>query len=115
MPVSEEYREFVLGQLDTLGPIRARNMFGGVGLYYEGLFFAIIADNTLYFKVDDSNREDFEAESMEPFKPFEEKPYTMNYYEIPIEILEDMDDLNQWALKSLEVARKKRSVKKSKL
>ena len=43
MPVSDEYREFILGQLDSGGPIRAKNMFVGVGLYCEGLFFAIIA------------------------------------------------------------------------
>lgn len=64
MAVSAAYRDYVLEQLAGLGPIRARKMFGGVGIYLHGLFFALIADEVLYFKVDDSNRPDYEAAGM---------------------------------------------------
>jgi len=47
-------------------------MFGGVGIYAGQLFFALIADDTLYFKVDDSNRSDFERLAMRPFQPYGE-------------------------------------------
>ncbi len=52
MPVSEGYREYVMGRLERVGQVTARNMFGGVGIYFEGLFCALIAENVLYFKGD---------------------------------------------------------------
>jgi len=61
MAVSASFRTFILDQLSrVVSKIRARAMFGGVGIYAGDLFFALIADDTLYFKVDDSNRPDFE-------------------------------------------------------
>ncbi len=63
-------------------------MFGGTGRYLQGVFFALIASDMLYFKVDDSNRPDYEAAGMGPFKPFADRPaYTMQYYEVPIVLL----------------------------
>ena len=62
MPVSLSFRTFIVDQLSRIAPrVRARSMFGGVGIYSGDLFFALIADDALYFKVDDSNRGDFEA------------------------------------------------------
>jgi DNA transformation protein len=79
-------------------------MFGGLGLYFDGLFFALAADNVLYFKVDETNRDDYEKFGMEPFRPFEGKNATMNYYEVPPDILEDDAELKRWAEKAFEVA-----------
>jgi DNA transformation protein and related proteins len=70
MPVTPEYREFVLEQLGRVAPVTSRAMFGGVGVYSGGLFFALMAGDTLYLKVDDSNRADFEAAGTGPFRPF---------------------------------------------
>jgi len=64
MAVSVGYRAFVMEQLEHAAPVAHRRMFGGVGLYSEGLFFGLMADDTLYFKVDDGNREDFEEAGM---------------------------------------------------
>ncbi len=107
MPVSDEYMTYVIDQLDAVGPVQARRMFGGAGLYLDGLFFALIADDVLYFKVDDSNRPDFEDAGMGPFRPFPDKSYVMQYYEVPIEVLENRDNLRDWAKKALLVAEKK--------
>ena len=107
MPVNDEYLEFIVGQLEPMGFIRKKKMFGGVGLYCDEVFFGLIADDTLYFKVDDFNREDFESAGMGAFKPFEDKAYTMGYYEVPIDVLEDPELLNQWVTKSLGVANRK--------
>jgi DNA transformation protein len=82
-------------------------MFGGAGLYFDGLFFALVADDVLYFKVDDSNRSDYEAASMDPFCPFPDKPYAMQYYEVPIDVLENRDTLRDWAQKALDVAERR--------
>ncbi|MFQ5586979.1 MAG: TfoX/Sxy family protein [Thermodesulfobacteriota bacterium] len=106
MAVSSEYIEYILDQLASAGPVTARRMFGGAGLFHEGLFFALISDDTLYFKVDDSNRPDFETAGMGPFRPFGEKSYAMSYYEVPIEVVEEGDTLTVWAEKALDVARR---------
>lgn len=67
MSVSPSFRSFVLEQLArTTTAVRGRAMFGGVGIYSGELFFALIADDTLYFKVDDTNRPDFEVRGMPP-------------------------------------------------
>ncbi len=104
MTVTPSYRSFVIEQLEQISPIIAKNMFGGVGLYAEGFFFAFIANDQLYFKVDDSNRADFEAAAMEPFRPYGDAR-AMRYYEVPIAVLEDVDVLQGWAAKAIEVAR----------
>lgn len=104
MPVSREYEEYLLDRLSVCGEVFSRRMFGGLGLYLDGLFFALAADNVLYFKVDETNRDDYEKSGMEPFRPFEAKNATMNYYEVPPEILEDDAELKKWAGKAFEVA-----------
>ena len=81
----------------------AKSMFGGVGLYAEGLFFALIAEDRLYFKVDDSTRPDFERLGREPFRPFDEE-HAMGYYEVPADVLEDVVQLEPWMRKAIDVA-----------
>lgn len=114
MPVSNEYIEYALDQLSDLGEVTYKKMFGGVGLYHLGKFFALIADDVLYFKVDDDNRGDFEANGMEPFKPFADKPQTMQYYEVPIDILESREKLRTWAQKAYAAAVRKSKPPKKK-
>ncbi len=103
MPVSDGYREFVIEQLSTIEPVTWRRMFGGVGIYAHGLFFAVISDDTLYFKVDAQNQPDYEAARQQPFKPMEsEKP--MRYYSVPISVIEDEERLREWMGKAVKVA-----------
>jgi DNA transformation protein len=87
-------------------------MFGGVGIYSDGLFFGLMDDNRLYFKVDDSNRPDFEAAGMGPFQPFGEDGGAMQYYEVPPDLLEDLDSLGHWVAMALAVAKAKRTRRK---
>lgn len=108
MPVTPEYRAFALEQLARVAPVTARGMFGGVGIYSDGLFFALLDDDTLYLKVDDTNRGDFEAAGMGPFRPFGEAQQAMQYYELPADLLEDPDRLRPWVEKALAVALRKR-------
>lgn len=109
MPVSPAYREFVLEQLARVVPVTSRSMFGGVGIYSEGLFFAVMDDDLLYFKTDDTNRPDFERAGMPPFRPFGEDAAPMQYHELPGELLEDADALRPWVEKALDVARRKKA------
>jgi DNA transformation protein and related proteins len=105
MPVSKEYLQYVLEQLSGVGRVTSRRMFGGVGLYCDALFFGLLDNDTLYFKVGDSNRPDYEQRGMSAFRPFPDKPYvSMTYYEVPADALEDAEELRNWARKSLSVA-----------
>jgi DNA transformation protein len=107
MGVSSSFRTFVLEQLGrTIRDVRARSMFGGVGIYAGELFFALIADDTLYFKVDDSNRKDYEGSGMPPFRPYGDDGEAMHYYQIPEHVLEDAETLGTWAGNAIEVARR---------
>jgi DNA transformation protein len=116
MPVSSTFRTFVLDQLGRVtSPVRAKSMFGGVGIYSGDFFFALIAEDTLYFKVDDTNRLDFEARGMGPFRPHGPDGEAMQYYAVPEDLLEDPDELRSWVDKAIDVARsKKKPARRSK-
>lgn len=125
MAVSAEYKEFVAEQLEPLGPVRVRNMFGGAGVYLDDLMFGLIAGETLFFKVDDRNRTDYETESSGPFiyAPPSGKAVAMSYYELPERLYDEPEELILWARKALDAAlaakgakpvpRKSRALKKS--
>jgi len=109
MPSSKSYRDFVVEQLGRVVPqVRARSMFGGFGIYSGELFFALIANNVLYFKVDAVNRGDYEARGMGPFRPYGDDRDTMQYYEVPADLLEDAEELGAWAEKAIGAARRKK-------
>lgn len=110
MAVSQSFRTFILEQLGRSVPgIRGRNMFGGVGVYAGELFFALMDDDTLYFKADASTRLDFEARGMGPFQPYGEAGETMQYYRVPDDLLDDADELGRWAERAIAVARRARA------
>ena len=107
MSVSPSFRTFVLDQLRrTTSGVRARSMFGGVGIYAAELFFALVADDTLYFKVDDVTRPQFKDRGMAPFRPFGEAGEVMQYYEVPAEVLEDPDELGIWVKAAIGAAQR---------
>ena len=110
MPVTDSFVEFVLEQLDPVGPITPKRMFGGVGLYAGELFFALLAGDVLYLKADNSTRREFEAAGARPFQPYPDRGSgTMQYYSVPAAILEDSDELIAWAKKSVAIARAQRA------
>jgi len=113
MAVSAEYKEFVAEQLEYLGPIRIRNMFGGAGVYLDNLMFGLIAGETLFFKVDERNRADYEAENSGPFiyEPPSGKMVAMSYYELPERLYDEPDELILWARKALDAALAARTAK----
>ena len=110
MAVSDSYREFVLEQLGRVTPVTGKSMFGGVGIYAQGLFFALIAEDRLYFKVDDATRPDFERRGMAPVRPFGEDS-AMGYYEVPADVVEDVIQLETWIKKAIDVAAAAKSSK----
>jgi len=100
--VQDSFLDFVIDQLQGLGAVHARSMFGGHGLYLGEIFFAIIYEGRLYFKTGEENRPDYLAHNMQPFRP-SEKQTLKNYYEVPVDILEDAEQLELWAQKAIRV------------
>jgi DNA transformation protein len=99
---------FAVDQLGRVTRVTWRRMFGGVGIYADGLFFALMDDDRLWLKVDDTNRPDFEALGLGPFMPSGPGGEVMQYYPVPGEVLEDVEALRPWVAKSIEVARRAR-------
>jgi len=104
LKVSAGFKSFVLDQLEELGDVTPRSMFGGVGLYHRGVFFGIVARDTLYLKVGDSNLADYEQAAMEPFRPYPNRSGKMRYYSVPLDVLENAAELAAWSRKAIAVA-----------
>lgn len=114
----DSFRDFVIEQLAALGDVECVRMFGGHGIYGGELFFGIVHDDRLFFKVDDSSRATYEAVGMGPFAPGG-KQVLASYHEVPLDVLEDARELCVWARRAMEAQRasgaKPRKRKKEKL
>jgi DNA transformation protein len=105
MAKRSQFVDYVVEQLAPLGEVTARGMFGGWGLYCDGRMFALIADDTLYVKVDDTNRPEFAQAGLQPFRYNTEKSESMiSYYTLPTTAIDDRDELCAWARKGIEAA-----------
>ena len=101
MTKSNEYLNYILDLLTPLGDVTARSMFGGYGIYNNKVIFAIIGDDTLYFKVTDENIGDYEDVGSSPFTYTKKgKDMQMSYWIVPEDVLEDQDMLLDWAEKA---------------
>lgn len=99
-----------LDLLSVLGPVRARAMFGGHGIYHQDRMFALIADGVLYLKVDDGNRSAFEAAGSRPFvwEAKDGRKVPMSYWEMPAEGFEAPERTEYWARLAVAAARRAR-------
>ena len=100
-----EFIEFILEMLQAFGSVVANPMFGGYGLYAEGVMFALVADDTLYLKADDYSKNDFVELGLAPFRYSKNgSQYKMSYYCAPDEVMEDYETMNFWARKAYDAA-----------
>ena len=102
MTVSAGYQAYVIEQLAGVAP-EPKRMFGGVGLFREGVMFGLIADDRVYFKVDDASRPRYLAAGSPPFE-YAAGEKTLGYFEVPAEVIEDADELGEWARAAIAVA-----------
>jgi DNA transformation protein and related proteins len=100
---NDSFKEFVLDQLHLLEQVSCKAMFGGFGLYQAGVFFGIIAEGRLYFKTSETTVSDYLERDMQLFQP-NSKQTLKNYYEVPVEILEDEEQLANWVRKVVAVS-----------
>jgi DNA transformation protein len=105
MPVRKQYLEFILEQLSALPALRPNRMFGGVGLYSDGVFFGLIDDDKLFFKTAESNIAPYRERGMPRFMPFPDRPEAvLGYHQVPADIIEDAEELVDWARQAVAVA-----------
>ena len=101
----DSFKDFFLDQLGEFADVEARRMFGGYGLYQDETFFGIIHKDRLYFKIDDSTVSEYRKRKMKPFRP-NAKQTLKSYYQVPLEILEDAEQLCQWAARAIRCQKK---------
>jgi DNA transformation protein len=105
MTEAQEFATHIVDLLDPFGPCQARRMFGGFGIFHQGLMFGLIADGDLYLKVDDESRGLFEAEGSEAFSYYkQEKEYRLSYYLAPEAFFEDPEACLHWARTAFDAA-----------
>jgi len=102
MAVENSYLSFMEDQLGGV-TFLTKKMFGGIGLFHEGVMFGMIGGNVLRFKVDSTNESDFTSRDMKPYRSTSKKK-GMPYWEVPQEIIEDREQLKIWAQKAIAVA-----------
>lgn len=90
------FKDFVSDQLSDLPGLTCRAMFGGYGLYQREKFFGIIHKGRLYFKVAPATVSLYKEQGMKPFRP-NAKQTLKSFYEVPVDVLEDREQLTEWA------------------
>jgi len=113
MSVTESTLAFALERLAPVATLHSRPMFGATSIYGDGVIFAMIHDDQLYFKVGDWNLADFEAADSEPFRPYGDER-TMAYWTVPADVLDDADAMVVWGRKALDGAKRAKKPKKKK-
>ncbi len=109
-----DFADFVLEVLQVWRPVTARRMFGGYGIYHAGVMFALIAEGTLYLKVDDESRGAFEAAGLLPFA-YEAKGrrVALSYHRAPDAMLDEPDVAREWAERGWQAALRAHLLKKA--
>lgn len=115
MPERSEFVEYLLEMLAPCGPVRARAMFGGYGIYLGELAIGLVADDVFYLKADDGNRPEFEALGLGAFSYSRQgREIVMSYFEVPPDAIDDPDELCRWARQAYDAAGRSEKPKKPK-
>ena len=108
----KEFVSYVVDLMQSVGPVHAKGMFGGYGIYLDGLMFGLIADSVLYLKADKETEKEFRDRGLEVFTYSKKgKEIKMSYYQAPEGALEDAEEMNSWANMAYSVALKAASKK----
>jgi DNA transformation protein and related proteins len=115
MTPSAEYKDYVLEFLEPLFPVRISRFFGGIGISYDAVQFAMIMGNSLYFVVDENTRKKYEHAGMQPFSYMTQRGriQVRKYFELPEDVLNDPEQLRLWANEAIQVAAKTKKSKRS--
>jgi DNA transformation protein len=103
MAVDQKYKDYIMDQLSEMGPVTAKNMFGGVGYFMDGTMFGMIGGGVFRLRADEQTVSDYTEHGMEPYNPMKKKN-GMPYWEVPVHVFEDKHELKAWAIKAYETA-----------
>jgi len=110
--VAEGFQDLLAELFESVGGVSFRRMFGGLGIFRQGLMFALVADDTLYLKADDDTAIAFKAEGCGPFVyDGKDRPVALQYWRLPERLYDDPDEFRQWALNAFAVAERARAEK----
>lgn len=107
MPKTDFVEYVIKDLLSDMSGISSRPMFGGYGLYKDGVIFGIVADDKLYFKVGKMNQKKYEDAGCEPltYDTKKRKDIALSYWEVPADIMEDREEVCVWVNESLKISR----------
>lgn len=111
MPITEAAVKSFIDQLSQARAITHRKMFGGVGLYCDGIFFAVIDNDRLYFKADEVTTPNYEPFGMPQWVIEGNNGGPMPYFQVPEEVLANLETVGQWIDDAVEVAKRKKKKK----
>lgn len=105
----QEFVNYVKETFAHFGPIQSRKMFGGYGIFHQGLMFALISDEQLYLKVDEKSKPLFIELDLEPFTYIKQnKPVQLSYFAAPETIFEDEQEALYWVNQAFQAALRQR-------
>ena len=100
-----EFTDYLGEVFEEFGPILVKRMFGGHGLFHDGLMLGLVADDTLYLKADDESAHYFEDRGLPQFEYAKaDRTVKMSYYLTPEEIFDDPVEAAVWAERAFEAA-----------
>ena len=106
-PEEKEFASYVAELMQSIGPVSARAMFGGYGIFLNGLMFGLIADSVLYLKADKETEKQFTAKELEQFTYSREgRTIKMSFYQAPEEAMDNSAEMRSWAVLAYEAARR---------
>jgi len=101
----KEFTNYIVDLMQSIGPVYAKRMFGGYGIFLDGLMFALISDGFLYLKADTENRENFIQNKLSRFTYMKKgKECHLSYFQSPEDALEEPEIMNSWAKSSYAAA-----------
>ena len=103
-----EFVDYLREVFAALGPIETKRMFGGHGVYFEGVMFALVANDALYIKVDPTSAPEFAQHGCKPFEYAKDgKVVQMSYSSAPAHLFEDPQEAKRWAMRAIAAQRDK--------
>lgn len=105
MKKQSQFVEFLHEAFEEFGPVEARRMFGGYGIYHDGLMLGLVENDTLYLKADNSSKKYFKSKNLSQFQyKRKDKMVKMSYYRAPEEIFDNQSEATVWAKRAYEAA-----------
>lgn len=106
------FRDFLEEVFAPIDGVNFRRMFGGIGIFRQGIMFGLVADDVLYLKADDTTKVDYQAEGCGPFiYDGKTKPIVMPYWRLPERLFDEPDEFTDWVMTAFEVAERTQKAK----